>query len=625
MLKKYTRKDLADAITSKLDSNAASIQFNVPPSTIRQHRREPLLNIRVGRSSYLTPEQETYLVALLKLLPDYGFEVTKGLALQLAGDYFKSLDLKTEPGAKWLHLFVKRHAGDITWKRQEKLERIRAESFTEETRSGWFATLHSVLEKHDLFDKPYQIFNFDETGFADKTKGQWVIVNSSSRYVFESNGGGGKNYRTALICISAGGQVLPPSILYSGKHLMDSWCKGGPPGTQYGVTGKGWIDIPMYEFWLENSFIPSTSHLNRPLLLIIDGHASHMSLKIIDLLRSNQIICLMLPSHSTHALQPLDVVVFNSVKKDWSEIVRNHMKDGNKSITNSQFPTLLKKLFIDKMSFSRTRIVSSFARAGIWPYDADAMRNKVAHNTSILTTTTSTNTLSIPTNILQPNLLVLPTLSYSSASSSLSSTTLDDTSDNISSNTDPSQSSFLINIFDHVIPLQPTTIVDNMRPLNTSHSPSYTTLQTCPLDLTFSLKSKNKRLSTSTGQSYNSRRDQENNNISCPSSSTPVVAVRRVMNTLLSQRTKELEKLNSQKKPLRSKRLPNHTGLNITDDEFILMKMQEAQEKKNQKIKTKTRGRPRKNLNNSPVQHHCNDVEIKNAISSLQSAINITN
>ncbi len=65
-----------------------------------------------------------------------------------------------------------------------------------------------------------------------------MIVNSSCRHIFEANGGGGKDYRTALICISAGGQVLPPFILYSGKYLMDSWCKGGPPGTQYGVTPK---------------------------------------------------------------------------------------------------------------------------------------------------------------------------------------------------------------------------------------------------------------------------------------------------------------------------------------------------------------------------------------------------
>jgi hypothetical protein len=84
MSKKYSREALANAVASDFDSKTASINFNVPASTIRQHRREPSLNIRAGHPSYLTPEQETYLVSLLKLLPDYGFEVTKDLALRLA-------------------------------------------------------------------------------------------------------------------------------------------------------------------------------------------------------------------------------------------------------------------------------------------------------------------------------------------------------------------------------------------------------------------------------------------------------------------------------------------------------------------------------------------------------------
>ena len=120
----------------------------------------------------------------------------------------------------------------------------------------------------------------------------------------------------------------------------------------------------MFEYWLEYLFIPSTAQLNHPLLLITDGHAAHISLKIINLLKTNRIMCLVLPSHSTHALQPLDVVLFNSVKQDWSQKVRNHFKDGHKSIKNSQFARLIKKLFTDKSAFSSTRIVSSFARTG---------------------------------------------------------------------------------------------------------------------------------------------------------------------------------------------------------------------------------------------------------------------
>ena len=111
------------------------------------------------------------------------------------------------------------------------------------------------MTKHDLFDKPNQIFNADETGFSNYTKGsaskfaqisnyccrlsgKWVIVNSSCRHVFEANGGNGKEYRTALICISANGKVLPPFILYAGKNIMNTWCKGGLVGSQYGVTKK---------------------------------------------------------------------------------------------------------------------------------------------------------------------------------------------------------------------------------------------------------------------------------------------------------------------------------------------------------------------------------------------------
>ncbi|CAF4845507.1 unnamed protein product, partial [Rotaria sp. Silwood2] len=71
---------------------------------------------------------------------------------------------------------------DIIWKKQEKLERTRAEAFTEETRSGWFATLKDVLMKHNLIDKPNQIFNADESGFSDKTKGMYILFCSPIKF-----------------------------------------------------------------------------------------------------------------------------------------------------------------------------------------------------------------------------------------------------------------------------------------------------------------------------------------------------------------------------------------------------------------------------------------------------------
>ena len=171
MSKNYPRQSLRDAVSSHSDSKTASNEFHVPASTIRQHRRHPNLKIRRGRPSYLTHEQEAHFVSLLKLLPDYGFDVDKNTAIELAVDYFSSLKINTKPGIKWIKSLVNRHVDDIKWMKQQKLERVRAESFTEEARRGWFNTLETVLTQHNLFDKPSQIFNADETGFSDKSKG----------------------------------------------------------------------------------------------------------------------------------------------------------------------------------------------------------------------------------------------------------------------------------------------------------------------------------------------------------------------------------------------------------------------------------------------------------------------
>lgn len=129
-----------------------------------------------------------------------------------------------------------------------------------------------------------------------------------------------------------------------------------------------------------------------------------------------------------------------------------------------------------------------------------------------------------------------------------------------------------------------------------------------------------------------------------PSSSTPLVAVRRVMNTLLAQRTKEFENLQSVAKPPRGKRLQNKTGLNITDDESVLTHMKENEEKKRRKQKTKAtaqdndpcssttttavpkrRGRSAKNNTTQSQPVHSNDPEIQAGISSLSSVIRMAN
>ena len=70
-------------------------------------------------------------------------------------------------------------------------------------------------------------------------------------------------------------------------------------------TDNGWNNqatfVEWFKFFLAN--IPSV----RPILIIEDGHWSHMSMEVIELARANDVHLLCLPAHCTHILQPLDV------------------------------------------------------------------------------------------------------------------------------------------------------------------------------------------------------------------------------------------------------------------------------------------------------------------------------
>ena len=52
----------------------------------------------------------------------------------------------------------------------------------------------------------------------------------------------------------------------------------------------------------------------RPVLLVLDGHGSHITIEVIEFAQSNNIHLLCLPSHTSHILQPLDIGVFKSFK-----------------------------------------------------------------------------------------------------------------------------------------------------------------------------------------------------------------------------------------------------------------------------------------------------------------------
>ncbi len=88
-----------------------------------------------------------------------------------------------------------------------------------------------------------------------------------------------------------------------------------------GTSENGWTSDSLCTQWFEKTFIPQAQAKNKSgskILLIFDGHGSHLTNRMIELAVENRIELFCLPPHTTHKLQPLDVGVFGPLQKNWS-------------------------------------------------------------------------------------------------------------------------------------------------------------------------------------------------------------------------------------------------------------------------------------------------------------------
>jgi hypothetical protein len=131
---------------------------------------------------------------------------------------------------------------------------------------------------------------------------------------------------------------------------------------------NGWTDANAAQEWLEIVFDPETSLIakGRKRLLILDGHNSHSTLKFALYAERHGIVVLILPPHTTHRLQPLDVGVFNHLAHAWKKEV---------NLWGSTGGCIQKKNLIT--IYSRARVYAlqpdfihtAFQKCGIEPFD----------------------------------------------------------------------------------------------------------------------------------------------------------------------------------------------------------------------------------------------------------------
>lgn len=241
----------------------------------------------------------------------------------------------------------------------------RARSSNKDVMEDFFGKLGALYGRLNLIAKPMQVYNSDETGVTVVHKPSKVIAELGRHHVYSVSSAERGKTHTVLSCVSASGQVLPPFMVYPRKRpVPESMKEGAAPNTAFKTSANGWINAELYLEWFQ--FFIRNIPPSRPVLLLQDGHGSHVSIALIELARANDIHLLCLPSHTSHILQPLDVGVFKSFKAHFSKACRKYLgKHPGRCITADVLAALVGEAYLQ--SHSALNIISGFKKTGIYP------------------------------------------------------------------------------------------------------------------------------------------------------------------------------------------------------------------------------------------------------------------
>lgn len=180
---------------------------------------------------------------------------------------------------------------------------------------------------------------------------------------------------TVLVTFNANGDLSPPCVVFPYLRPPKAVVESMPPDWCLGKSESGWMRGDIFFEYVTNDFNNwiDRNNITKPVLLLVDGHKSHMSMMLSTVCEQMQIILYALPPNTTHILQPADVSVFAPLKAYWKNTVRSFLRkpeNFNSSVTKTNFCKLFNETLQDVNL--TTNIKNGFKRCGLYPYDPNA-------------------------------------------------------------------------------------------------------------------------------------------------------------------------------------------------------------------------------------------------------------
>ncbi|XP_060577849.1 uncharacterized protein LOC132734964, partial [Ruditapes philippinarum] len=376
--RKYTKEAFQNALSAvwqnRLKVRQAAHEYSVPVTTLYDHVRGVYKSNQRGPAKQLTQEEETSIVNYLLYMARHGLPMTRAMIRCYVVEIVKRsgrsslYNLEKGPSDEWFRKFYKRHP-ELSERKAENQDRSRTRMSNPKVATEYFTLLQKVLGENGLTDKPSQIYNCDETGWSGKEAVRTKVVGPKTGHVF-SQKVTTTDHITGHLCVCADGTFLPSMVIFKGSLPHRTYNDGIPDSWLFAFSESGYMDGDLFYQWFEKIFLIHCCK-QRPVLLIMDNHDSHITLKVIEKAIENDVILMGLPAHTTHFLQPLDVKIIGPLKGRFSSIAsRLGFVSQRLTIGKSKFPVVL-KYSVDQTT--PASIQNAFRETGIQPFNPDAI------------------------------------------------------------------------------------------------------------------------------------------------------------------------------------------------------------------------------------------------------------
>ncbi|KAF0684221.1 Pogo transposable element with KRAB domain, partial [Aphis craccivora] len=318
-----------------------------------------VLKVNMGLiTTVFSVDEEKELVAYLKLMEGRLFGLSSGdfrkLAYQLAIKNNINHNFnndKKEAGYDWLKGFER---GIQTY-------HFEAMGFNKPVVTTFCRFLGEVLDKYKF--QSDRIFNCDETGISNVPISKSKILASKGRKQVGSLTSAERGQTvTVELCVSASGIYMPPMMIFPRVRTNLEYLRNCPPEFTAEFHPSGWMQTDIFYRWLKKFIQFTHASKNNPVLLLLDGHATHTkNINLINLARENGVVMLCFPPHCTHRLQPLDVGVIKPISTYYDPEVTNWLRSNTpKVVTLKDIGEIFGKAFMKSATISTA--INSFKK-----------------------------------------------------------------------------------------------------------------------------------------------------------------------------------------------------------------------------------------------------------------------